>query len=159
MVWWWYCKVGVCLPHFLWSVFFRLQRCLPVTSFSCAQFWPMTVQHRSTVGAKTWVGQEGWEKIRCIFLVWEIKCIWCMLLILKEKKKKKKANMRLNIFYHLQTVWIIATFAFCSASSFLMVEVEVVQRRSPLHSQFGFRSSSPQLCCSIAHLTHPNTQT
>lgn len=24
MIWWWCCKVGVCLPHFLRSVFFRL---------------------------------------------------------------------------------------------------------------------------------------
>lgn len=52
-----------------------------------------------------WVRRDkSHEKIWCIFMIWGIKCIWCLLLILK--KKKRKINMRLNIFYHLQSVWI-----------------------------------------------------
>lgn len=105
MIWWWCCKVGVCLPHFLRSVFFRLQCCLPVTSSLCAQFWPIRVSDSNAVEAKTGLGQM---KMWYIFLIWVMECIWCMLLI-----KKKKTN-EIKIFFIILFFMIYCNPFFCT---------------------------------------------
>lgn len=108
MIWWWCCKVGVCLPHFLRSVFFRLQCCLPVTSSLCAQFWPIRVSDSNAVEAKTGLGQM---KMWYIFLIWVMECIWCILLI--KKNKKKKTN-EIKIFFIILFFLIYCNPFFCT---------------------------------------------
>lgn len=70
---WWYYKVGVCLPHFLSSVVFLLQRCLPMISSSCGKrkydiyFW-FEKWNASDVCCLFW--EKNWENTRLnIFII------------------------------------------------------------------------------------------
>lgn len=112
MVWWWYCKVGVCLPHFLRSVFFP-----PATLPACDIILMCPVLTNVISGQEyctSWdVGGSGrgesHEKIWCIYFwfeKWNASDVCCLFW------KRGKTNMRLNIFYHLQSVWILAQCAF-----------------------------------------------
>ena len=105
MVWWWYCNVGVCLSHFLRSVFFFF---FPPAMLPACDIIYMCPIRPMRAGIRSWhMAQSGGtknEKYSVYFPHWEVKCICCMLLILREKTKKKKdtTNKGLNIFYHLQ---------------------------------------------------------
>lgn len=109
-----------------------------------------------------WVGQQrgkSHEKIWCIYFWFEklnAPDVCCLFW-----KKRKNRNMRLNIFYHLQSVWILAQCAFHIDMLIFKLTPVAAKGIRPFisfsntnHTSYS-NPSSPHPWCSN---THSNTQ-
>lgn len=142
IVWLWYCNVGVCLSHFLRSVFFP-SAMLP--AFDIIFMCPVLTN--SIFGARARSRDMGWsggvkENMMCIFQFEKFKASDVCCLFWKRKKGEKKHEIKYFLSSSSVSGWLLNLFS-ASTVSFVSQHQEQRKEYMAIHLSLTFQVQIP----------------